>query len=90
MATEDSRRNGTPAAALSPHHTLNEIVALVPGAEGPLLHLGYDTCCGGSRTLGEASAVLGLDPDAVLRRLEGGEPGRSPLAGVARKGTPGG
>jgi hypothetical protein len=59
------------SGSLTPDHTLNEIVARLPGAEGPLLHLGYDTCCGGARTLREASAALGLDPAEVLAQVGG-------------------
>ncbi|TVP43401.1 MAG: hemerythrin [Gemmatimonadales bacterium] len=71
MATlEDDRGRDTPL-----HHdlTLNEIVTRQPEAAGILLELGFDACCGGARTLLEASRRCGVDPEVVLRRLSGPE-----------------
>jgi iron-sulfur cluster repair protein YtfE (RIC family) len=57
------------------HHdlTLNEIMARRPEAARILLEFGFDTCCGGSQTLLEASPGCGIDPEVVLRRLSGAE-----------------
>ena len=57
--------------------TLNEILARRPDAGAVLNRLGFDTCCGGARTLEEAARTLDLDPAEVLERLGN----RSPLSG---------
>jgi hypothetical protein len=72
--------------------TLNEILARHPDAGLVLNPLGFDTCCGGARTLGEAAQALGLDPAEILERLENRSPSRAsgPPCGCAGQGDPSG
>jgi iron-sulfur cluster repair protein YtfE (RIC family) len=49
--------------------TLNEILARHPEAGALLNELGFDTCCGGARTLEEAATALALDAAEVVRRI---------------------
>jgi regulator of cell morphogenesis and NO signaling len=51
------------------YQTINEIVQENMQRSGFLQGLGIDTCCGGQKTLAEACAKLGLDPEDVLRQL---------------------
>ncbi|MEE9258338.1 MAG: iron-sulfur cluster repair di-iron protein [Nitrospinaceae bacterium] len=56
------------------HQTINEIVQEDMRRSGLLQGLGIDTCCGGQRTLSEACAEIGLDPEDVLKQLIAAEP----------------
>ncbi len=49
--------------------TLGEVVNLHPGLARELERRGLDYCCGGRRTLGEASLAAGLDPAVVAGEL---------------------
>jgi regulator of cell morphogenesis and NO signaling len=49
---------------------VGRLVADRPSRARALERLGIDYCCGGRRTLAEASAARGLDVDAVLRMLD--------------------
>ena len=51
------------------YQTINEIVQENMQLSGFLQGLGIDTCCGGQKTLAEACAELGLDPEDVLKQL---------------------
>lgn len=51
-------------------HTLGELVADAPGRAAVLDRLGLDYCCHGDRTLADACATAGLDPDAVAVDLD--------------------
>lgn len=53
---------------------LGEIVDLVPGSARVLNARGLDFCCGGARTLGDATRERGIDPAEVLAALERLEP----------------
>lgn len=44
--------------------------------------LNIDSCCGGHRTLAEACAEKGIDPEAVLNRLMSDIPENDPVAAV--------
>ena len=48
---------------------LAEVVRAVPGSERVLESFGLDYCCGGTRTLADASRDLGVAPAAVLDQL---------------------
>lgn len=56
------------------YQTINEIVQKNMQLSGFLQGLGIDTCCGGQKTLAEACAELGLDPEDVLKQLIAPEP----------------
>jgi len=75
MATStDARERDT---SLRIDLTLNEILARRPDAGAVLNPLGFDTCCGGARTLEEAAQALGLDPAEILERLGNRSPSAS-------------
>lgn len=48
---------------------INDLVARHPETMPALSALGFDLCCGGSRQLGEAIDLHGLDRDSVLRQI---------------------
>ncbi len=54
---------------LTTETTLGALVAEDPGRAELLESLGLDYCCGGGRSVGDACAQAGLDPQAVLRLL---------------------
>lgn len=49
--------------------SLGALVAEVPARARVFDHLGLDYCCHGDRSLAEASAAAGLDPDKVVAAL---------------------
>ena len=49
--------------------TLADIVTADPGAARTLERHHLDYCCGGQRTLGDACALIGLDPAATIAEL---------------------
>lgn len=57
--------------ALDADLSLNEVVARVPAALGPLNALGLDLCCGGASSLREAAADAGLSVQALLDAIAG-------------------
>lgn len=63
--------------------TLAEIVDANPRATRAFERLQLDYCCGGQRSLVEACATLGLDPEDVLRELEGTDQAPAEWAGMA-------
>ena len=54
---------------ITPDTTLGEVVNLHPGLARELERRGLDYCCGGGRTLDEASRAAGLDPSVVAGEL---------------------
>ena len=72
--------------------TLNEILAPRPDAGAVLNPVGFDTCCGGVRTLEKAAPALGLDPTEILERLGTRSPSTvsRPPCGCAGQGDPSG
>lgn len=59
---------------IDPEITVGQLVADRPHLVDVLDDLGIDYCCGGKRTLREASQDKGLDPRQVVRRLEQAAP----------------
>jgi regulator of cell morphogenesis and NO signaling len=51
------------------HTTLGDVVNAYPALARELERRGLDYCCGGRRTLEEACAAAGLDPEDVASRL---------------------
>ena len=49
--------------------TVNELLREAPAAAAVLNRLGIDTCCGGSLSLAEAAASVGLETPALLAEL---------------------
>ena len=49
--------------------TISDLVESTPATSGVLVPLGLDLCCGGSRPLGEALALHGIDPEPVLHQV---------------------
>jgi iron-sulfur cluster repair protein YtfE (RIC family) len=68
MKTTESRRE--PASTHLLELTLNEITSRHPKAIPVLTEFGFDTCCGGAKTLLEVTRRHGIDPVDVLLRLE--------------------
>ena len=54
--------------------TLAELVSAQPAAARVFHRLRLDFCCGGQRTLPEACATRGLDPDRVLAEIAAAQP----------------
>ena len=50
--------------------TLAQVVASGPAAARVLYRHRLDFCCGGQRTLGDACAETGLNPQTVLEEIE--------------------
>ena len=50
---------------IDPRNTLGELVTEHPHLARAFDDLGLDYCCGGARSLDEACAAAGLDPDAL-------------------------
>jgi regulator of cell morphogenesis and NO signaling len=58
--------------------TLAQAVDAFPPLAGEFERRGLDYCCGGQRTLGEACALIGLDPAATVTELsQVGRPSKS-------------
>ena len=51
------------------HTPINDFIAEDVRRTGVFEELNIDSCCGGHRTLAEACAEKGIDPEAVLNRL---------------------
>jgi regulator of cell morphogenesis and NO signaling len=54
--------------------TLAEAVDAAPQLAREFERRGMDYCCGGGRTLGEACALIGLDPEATIAELSEAAP----------------
>lgn len=65
------------------HTPINDFIAEDVRRTGVFEELGIDSCCGGYRTLAEACAEKGIDPEAILTRLMADSPGNDPVAAVA-------
>lgn len=63
--------------------TLREMAMSQPGATSVFLAYGLDFCCGGARTLAEACAGKGIDPQEVLDAVAAKDPGRTDLTALA-------
>lgn len=63
---------------LTADQTLAELVTARPASARVLESFGLDYCCGGRRSLDQACAELGTDPDVVLDALATVEPGPEP------------
>lgn len=60
--------------------TVGELVAERPSRSRVFQQFGLDFCCGGGKTVQEAAAAAGIDPDTIVARLreadqEPGDPG---------------
>lgn len=71
---------------MSPKFTIqtpiNEFIAKDVRRTGIFEELNIDSCCGGHRTLAEACAEKGIDPEAVFNRLMADAPESDPVAAV--------
>ncbi len=65
------------ARELTPAMTVGQIAANYPGLIVEFERLGIDYCCGGTRTLGDAAAAIGLEPTAMVDQLTAHEAERS-------------
>ncbi len=63
------------SVAIDPSTTLAEIVTQRPALARELERRSLDYCCGGQKTLAEACADLGLDPDDTAADLDGAQGG---------------
>lgn len=63
---------------VSTDETLADLVTAVPGAARVFERHGLDYCCGGQRTLDDACADRGIDPEVVLGDLVALEVGPEP------------
>jgi regulator of cell morphogenesis and NO signaling len=55
---------------VKPEWTVNELLARLPESAALLNRLGIDMCCGGSLTLSQAAASVGVTTDALLADLD--------------------
>ncbi len=69
-------------AHLNIHSTINDFITGNIRRTGVFEELNIDSCCGGHRTLAEACAEKGIDPEAVLNRLMADSPENDPVAAV--------
>jgi regulator of cell morphogenesis and NO signaling len=61
---------------------INEFIAGDVRRTGIFEELSIDSCCGGHRSLAEACAEKGIDPESILNRLLAGSPENDPVAAV--------
>lgn len=64
------------------HTPINDFIAEDVRRTGVFEELSIDSCCGGHRTLAEACAEKGIDPEAVLNRLMSGSTENDAVATV--------
>ncbi len=64
------------------HTPINDFIAEDVRRTGVFEELSIDSCCGGHRTLAEACAEKGIDPEVVLNRLMTASPESDPVAAV--------
>jgi len=64
------------------HTPINDFIAEDVRRTGIFEELSIDSCCGGYRSLAEACAEKGIDPEAVLNRLMAVVPESEPVAEV--------
>ncbi len=60
------------------HQTLGDLASAHPAATRIFLRHRLDFCCGGRRTLAEACAEAGLDPQAIAAELDAETAGQAP------------
>jgi regulator of cell morphogenesis and NO signaling len=70
------------SAKFTIHTSINDFITEDVRRTGVFEELGIDSCCGGHRTLVEACAEKGIDPEAVLNRLMADSPENDPVAVV--------
>jgi regulator of cell morphogenesis and NO signaling len=70
------------SAQFTIHTPINDFIAKDVRRTGIFEELNIDSCCGGHRTLAEACAEKGIDPESVLSRLMTDSPESDPVAGV--------
>jgi regulator of cell morphogenesis and NO signaling len=64
------------------HTPITEFIDADVRRTGVFEELNIDSCCGGHRTLAEACAEKGIDPETVLNRLMSDVPENDPVAAV--------
>ena len=57
------------SSTLSPTLSVNDLLRQSPAAAAVLNQLGIDTCCGGSLSLAEAAATIGMPLAQLLAAL---------------------
>ena len=62
-------------ASFSPALAINDVLRTTPMAAGLFKRLGIDTCCGGSRSLAEAAASIGMPLPQLLAATAVAVPG---------------
>jgi regulator of cell morphogenesis and NO signaling len=70
------------SAQFTIHTPINEFIAEDVRRTGIFEELNIDSCCGGHRTLAEACAEKGIDPEAVLNQLMTDSPENDPVVAV--------
>lgn len=70
------------SAQFTIHTPINDFIAEDVTRTGIFEELNIDSCCGGYRTLAEACAEKGIDPETVLKRLMTKSPESEPVAEV--------
>ncbi len=70
------------SAQFTIHTPINDFIAEDVTRTGIFEELNIDSCCGGYRTLSEACAEKGIDPETVLKRLMTKSPENEPVAEV--------
>jgi regulator of cell morphogenesis and NO signaling len=70
------------SAQFTIHTPINDFIAEDVRRTGIFEELNIDSCCGGYRTLAEACAEKGIDPEAVLNRLMTDSPENDPVVAV--------
>jgi len=70
------------SAQFTIHTPINDFIAEDVRRTGVFEELNIDACCGGYRTLAEACAEKGIDPESVLNQLMSYTPESDPVAAV--------
>ena len=70
------------SAQFTIHTPINDFIAEDVRRTGIFEELNIDSCCGGHRTLAEACAEKGIDPEAVLNQLMTNSSEKDPVAAV--------
>jgi regulator of cell morphogenesis and NO signaling len=70
------------SAKFTIHTPIKDFITEDVRRTGVFEELAIDSCCGGHRTLAEACAEKGIDPEAVLNRLTADSPENDPVAAV--------
>lgn len=59
----------TATTPVGPSTTVNDVLTAIPESSGFLSDLGFDTCCGGSKTLEQQCTEKGENLNSVLEKL---------------------